>query len=152
MTKMLVFDMDGTITDLYGVQNWLNDLQTEKVRPYEIAEPLYNMEVLKATLELLKTLGWKIAITSWTAKGGSKEYNKAVAKAKKEWLDTFGFPYNELHFVKYGSTKANSTRGKADYQILIDDNMEVRNGWTLGATIDANENIIDILKQLADLF
>ena len=152
MNKMLVFDMDGTIADLYGIENWLNDLQTEKIRPYEIAKPLYDMEVLNATLDWLKSLGWKIAIVSWTAKGGSKEYNKAVAKVKKEWLDRFGFPYDELHFIKYGTTKANATRAKADYQILIDDCESIRNGWTLGATIDASENIIEILKQLALLF
>ena len=26
-TKMLVFDMDGTIANLYGVSNWLTDLE-----------------------------------------------------------------------------------------------------------------------------
>ena len=152
MLKMLVFDMDGTIADLYGVDNWLTDLQNENSAPYEKAAPLVEMKKLTETLNELKNIGWKIAVTSWTAKNGSKEYNKKVAYAKKNWLDAFGFPYDELHFIKYGTTKANSTRGKADYQILVDDNMEVRNGWSLGATIDANENIIEILKQLADLF
>ena len=48
MTKVLVFDMDGTLANFYGVDGWLNDLQNENPRPYEIAEPLYNMEVLTA--------------------------------------------------------------------------------------------------------
>ena len=34
------------------------------------------------------------------------------------------------------------------YQILIDDNAKVRNGWNLGSTINANENILEKLWDL----
>lgn len=33
MEKMIWFDMDGTIADLYGVENWLEDLRNEVARP-----------------------------------------------------------------------------------------------------------------------
>ena len=149
MKKMLVFDMDGTITDLYGVENWLTDLQTEKTRPYEIAKPLYDMKDLTNILNMLKSKGWKIVITTWLAKNASKEYNKAVATAKKEWLARYNFPYDEIHCVKYGTTKANCTRKKGGFQILIDDNKKVRDGWTLGTTVNASYNITNFLKALA---
>ena len=148
MTKMLVFDMDGTIADLYGVDGWLEDLQTGKTRPYEIAKPLYNMNELNETLQKLQKLGWQIVITTWLAMNATKEYNKAVTKAKKEWLAKYNFPYDEIHCVKYGTTKANCTRKKADFQILIDDNKKVRDGWTLGTTVNAKYNIMDFLKAL----
>ena len=148
MEKMLVFDMDGTITDLYNVENWLADLVAEKTRPYEIAEPMYNMTELNNVLNMLKTDGWRIVVTTWTAKNGTKEYNKAVGYAKIAWLEKYEFPYDEIHVVKYGTTKANCTRKKGGYQILIDDNAKVRAGWTLGKTIDANENIIAELEKL----
>ena len=146
MTKMLVFDMDGTIADLYGVSDWLMDLKLEKIRPYEIAKPIYNMLELTNILYRLKEKGWKIAVTTWLSKGGTKKYNKAVTETKKAWLAKYGFPYDEIHCIKYGTTKANCTRGKADFQILIDDNEKVRKGWRLGATIDANRDILEILK------
>jgi len=148
MEKMLVFDMDGTITDLYGVSNWLTDLQEENVRPYEEAEPLYDMDEMKKVLKLLKVRGWKIAVTTWLSKDGSKEYNKAVSCAKKEWLKKYNFPYDEIHCVKYGTTKANCTRKKAEYQILIDDNKFIREGWNLGATVNAQHDIMKFLKAL----
>ena len=148
MRKMIVFDMDGTIADLYGVDGWLNDLHNESTRPYEIAEPMYNMHKLAEILHTLKANGWKIAVTTWLAKGGSKEYNKRTAYAKKEWLARFGFPYDEIHCVKYGTTKANCTRAKADFQVLVDDNKKVRDGWTLGQTIDASHDIMETLKGL----
>lgn len=148
MKKMLVFDMDGTIVDLYGVEGWLTDLVAEKTRPYEIAEPMYNMTELNNVLNMLKADGWTIAVTTWTAKNGTKQYNKAVGYAKIDWLKKYNFPYDEIHVIKYGTTKANCTRGKAEYQILVDDNEKVRNGWTLGTTIDANNNIIAELEKL----
>ena len=36
-TKVIVFDMDGTIADLYGVNGWLEMLNAENPKPYEIA-------------------------------------------------------------------------------------------------------------------
>ena len=148
MRKMLVFDMDGTIADLYGVEGWLNDLRTEKTRPYEIAEPLYDMAELAEVLNILRENGWTVAVTTWLAKDGTKEYNKRTAYAKKEWLAKFNFPYDEIHCVKYGTTKANCTRTKADFQILIDDNKKVRDGWTLGTTVNAKYNILTFLQAL----
>ena len=38
--------------------------------------------------------------------------------------------------------------GKGGFQILVDDNEKVRKGWTLGETINANENIIEKLVDL----
>ena len=77
MKKMLVFDMDGTIADLYGVENWLTDLRNESTRPYKEAKPMYNMEELASVLQNLQKNGWKIAITTWLAKDATKTYNKA---------------------------------------------------------------------------
>lgn len=150
MSKMLVFDMDGTIANLYGVNNWLIDLQEEKTRPYDIAEPMYNMAELSDILCKLQKKGWRICVTTWLAKNATKAYNIAVTKAKKAWLKKYSFPYEEIHCVKYGTTKANCTRNKADYQILIDDNKKIRNRWTLGKTIDATKNIMPELKKLLD--
>ena len=148
MKKILVFDMDGTIADLYGVENWLEDLKAQCPRPYIIAQPLCDMEILCYILELLKDYNWKIVVTSWLAKGSTKNYDNEVRQAKKNWLEKHSFPYDELHFVKYGTTKANCTREKDTFQILVDDNEKVREGWTLGDTIDANENIVEKLIDL----
>ena len=150
MNKTLVFDMDGTIANFYGVDGWLNDLQNENTRPYDIAEPLYDMEILNAILDVLRLQGWKIAVTTWLAKGATKAYDDMVRKAKIEWLAKYGFQYDEIHLVKYGTTKANCTRKNGGYQILVDDNAQIRKGWTLGDTIDANKNIIDELLKILE--
>ena len=148
MNRTLVFDMDGTIANLYGVENWLNDLRNSNPRPYVVAEPMYDMDTLVVILEILKSQGWKIAVTSWLSMDSTTEYDREVRKAKREWLERYNFPFDEIHLVKYGTTKANCTRHLGGYQILVDDNADVRKGWNLGGTINANENI---LSKLCDL-
>jgi hydroxymethylpyrimidine pyrophosphatase-like HAD family hydrolase len=151
MRKMIVFDMDGTIADLYNVNGWLEMLRAEDPTPYAIAEPMYEMDRLNEILEALKIQGWRVAVTSWLAKEATREYDELVREAKREWLARYNFPADEIHIVKYGTTKANCTRHKADFQILVDDNEMVRNGWSLGGTINANESILENLISLLDI-
>ena len=147
--KTLVFDMDGTIADLYGVKGWLEYLINEDTTPYEKARPMYDMTKLRDILLTLKEVGWKIVVTTWLAKNGTKEYNDRTRKVKLDWLAKYDFPYDEIHLVKYGTTKANCTRKIGGYQVLVDDNEKVRKGWNLGQTINANENILEKLVNLA---
>ena len=150
MNKVLVFDMDGTIADLYGVQGWLEKLRAHDPSPYAEAKPLYDMDELNLILTTLKGLGWMIVVTSWLSKESTPEYDKLVRVAKKDWLDKEEFPYDEIHLVKYGTTKANCTRKLGGFQIIIDDNTAVRKGWTLGDTIDARKDIISSLLALIE--
>ena len=149
MNKVLVFDMDGTIADLYGVDGWLEMIRAEQTFPYETASAMWDMITLADVLNELKKDGWLVVVTTWTAKGGSKIYNKETAKAKKAWLDSFNFPYDEFHAVKYGRTKLDSTRKHGGFQILIDDNEKIRKGWTGGKAI--NPTNCDIIEYLAGL-
>lgn len=148
--KVLVFDMDGTIADLYSVDNWLEDLRTENPRPYEKARPIYRTDILNDLLKIFKAKGWRIVVTTWLAKGSTKEYDNLVREAKLAWLERYNFPYDEIHLVKYGTTKANCTRHLGGFQVLIDDNKAVRSGWHLGDTINANEDIIEKLINLLE--
>lgn len=153
MTKALLFDMDGTIADLYGVPNWLENLRAYNPQPYAIAEPMYDMDTLTEILNLLKSRGWKIKIVSWLSKESTPEYDKAVRQAKREWLERTGFPADEIHIIKYGTPK--QRYAKEDISILIDDTADVRSSFLnynrvsrQRMAIDANKNI---MKELVDI-
>lgn len=148
--KILVFDMDGTIADLYGFDNWLEKLRESNPQPYLEANPIYDMDVLNGVLASLKEYGWSVVVTSWLSKESTKEFSKATREAKMDWLDKYDFPYDEVHLVKYGTTKADCTRKYKGTQILIDDNEKVRAGWSLGFSFDANNNVVDFLTELLD--
>ena len=148
MRKMLVFDMDGTIADLYSVHGWLEDLCAYNPRPYIKAKPLYDMEVIVELLSTLKSLGWEVAVTSWLSKDSSPVYDELVTQAKLEWLAKYNFPYDIVNIVPYGTEKSTCTMSFGGTQILVDDNAEVRSQWTLGSTINAEHNIIAALVDL----
>ena len=150
--KMICFDMDGTIADLYGVNGWLEKLRAFDPTPYAEARPMWDMVELTNTLMTLQSVGIEIRIITWLSKESNREYDNAVRLAKREWLEGFDFPFDHFHGVAYGSTKADSVRrylAENEGAILIDDNAKVREGWHLGDTIDpTTEDIIEILKGL----
>lgn len=146
----IVWDLDGCLCDFYNVPNWLSKLRAYDPSPYEDAAPRVDFEQLYTIIEQLKALGIKMIVTSWLSKDSTKEYDKAVRKAKRDWLDRYNFPYDEVHLVKYGTTKADCSRKLSGEQILVDDNEKIRKGWNLGRTIDAN-NTDDIYRVLAEI-
>lgn len=151
MTKMICFDMDGTIANLYAVENWLEKLRAEDASPYREAVPMWDMVKLGRVLNKLIDQGWEIRIISWLSMDSSEAYKDAVRQAKIDWLKKYDFPYKKAHLVAYGTTKANCVRKTAPSAILIDDNAKVRQGWSLGKAINPQtENIIEVLEKLLE--
>ena len=145
-TTTIFFDMDGTIADLYGVENWLDYLIAKDALPYEIAKPLLRLNALARVLNRLQKEGYRIGIISWLAKNSTENYDKDVTRAKREWLKKHlaSVDFNEINIVKYGTPK--QTFAKTDEDILFDDEEKNRKEWT-GKAFDVNE-IIEILKGL----
>ena len=146
--RTIYFDMDGTIANLYGVENWLPKLRAEDATPYTDAEPMVNIADFQLYLSILQNRGYKIGVISWLAKDSSKPYKIAVTKAKKEWLKKT-FPdivFNETHFVQYGTRKDYVAKDKNG--ILFDDDDRVRKNWK-GEAI--NPNLYDIVETLKKL-
>ena len=150
--KIICVDMDGTIADLYGVENWLDHLNNFNPLPYAVADPMWDMDALSEVLNALRANHIEIRIISWLSKESCRDYDHAVRKAKREWLVKYNFPFDHFHGVAYGATKADSVRkylADDESAILIDDNAKVREGWTLGDTIDPTAtDIIEVLKGL----
>ena len=143
MTKAIYFDMDGTIANLYGVDNWLDYLIKYDSTPYEIAKPMLNMSVLARILNRLQREGYIIGIISWLSKTSTPEYGEKVRQAKINWLKKHlkSVKFDSIQIVNYGSPKY--TLGKG---ILFDDEIENRNAWGEGA-YDV-DNILGVLKTL----
>lgn len=132
--------MDGTIASLYSIPNWLDDIQAENTKPYEVCG-LMN-ECLPSLLESMKQNGFELGVITWTAKGGSKEYNKEVRKAKLEWLEKhFKGVFNEFHAISYGTPK--SKAAKRSNAVLVDDNAKVRTSWENSKACNAEMPTID---------
>lgn len=144
MIKAINFDMDGTLADFYGVENWLEYLMNKDAYPYIAAKPLVNMSVLARYLNRLQRNGYEINIISWLAKNSTGDFDKIVTEAKKKWLKKHlpSVNWNKITIVAYGVNK--STLGNG---ILFDDEEPNRNMWGEGA-YDVH-NILDVLKEIA---
>lgn len=146
-SQTIYFDMDGTIANLYGVENWLSQLQAASPAPYAAAEPLLKLQPLARRLNKLQAKGWKLGIVSWLCKNGSKEYGEAVTATKLSWLKKHmgSVNWDEIHIVEYGTPKekiVNNPQG-----ILFDDEKRNRDNWQ-GKAYD-EKSIMKTLKAIA---
>lgn len=140
------FDMDGTIANLYGFNNWLECLQNEEITPYKEAKPLINMNVLARYLNRLHNKGFEIAVITWGAKFATEEYNNNVQIAKEKWLKKHlkTVQFDEIIFLPYGTPKEEYKKNECD--ILFDDEELNRINWKDNAFDE--KNILEILKNL----
>lgn len=152
----VVFDMDGTIADLYSVEDWEEKLNASDPTPYIECKPLIDMQELRKTLIAFQALGGIVSIVSWSAMNGSKEYNKEVKKAKVQWCKKYNMPVDNFHVVKYGTKKWYPLKDRK-HCILFDDNADVRRAFqdeendrqafSEKEIIAQIQNFIEILKQ-----
>lgn len=136
------FDMDGTIADLYGVENWLPMLIDKDPTPYEIARPLLNLSRLARYLNRLQQKGYEIGIISWLSKESTSEYDNLVTGAKKFWLHLHlpSVKWDNIEIVPYGTNKWNVCKDG----ILFDDEARNRETWENEKAFEPNQ-IFDIL-------
>ena len=142
-------NMDGTIANLYAVENWLPMLRAFNPAPYEQAKVMVNMRQLARLLNKLQKQGWHIGIVSWLSKQPTKEYDMAVQKAKYTWLYKHlpSVEFDEIKIVAHGTPKA--TVVEHPNGILFDDEQPNRIAWK-GQAYD-EKAILEILKNLSKI-
>lgn len=140
------FDMDGTIADLYGVENWLEMLIAHDETPYAIAKPIVNLSALARLMNKVQRKGFEICIVSALAKDSTTEYDERVRNAKIKWLANHlkSVHFDEIRFVPYWYTKNDVNTG-AD--VLFDDEERHLEKWT-GTAVHASK-MIETLKAIA---
>ena len=100
-------DMDGTIADLYGVENWLSMLCAHDETPYSIAAPLVKMATLARLLNNRQRKGYRVCVISALAKNSNADYDERVKMAKLDWLNRHlpSVKFDEIRFVSYDFVK-----------------------------------------------
>ena len=148
MIKTLNFDMDGTIADLYAVENWLPKLRAYDATPYIEAAPMLNLSTLARYLNKARRNGWTVNIVSWLSKDPDPTYGEAVMQAKIDWLKTHlpSVDFDRIIIVPYGTPKYTLAKG-----FLFDDEMKNREDWNKANksnhAFDA-DLILDVLRDI----
>lgn len=151
MEKIISLDMDGTIVDFYGVEDWLSKIRAHDASPYRDARALVNLSRLARRLNTIQRKGWKIRIVSWGSKDRDKNFLEEVRRAKIEWLARHlkSVHFDEICIVHYGTPK--SKVGTLHGGFLFDDEKQNREEWTRAGMVayDATE-IFDFLYSIGD--
>lgn len=142
----ICFDMDGTIANLYAVENWLSMLRSYDPTPYAEAGVMLNMQLLARLLNRAQAAGNELVIVSWLSKEPTPEYNEAVTAAKLAWLHQHlhSVQWDEINIVSHGYCKNNFCMNNDD--ILFDDEEQNRETWDGEAYEPAD--IIEVLKEI----
>lgn len=122
------FDMDGTIADLYAVENWLPMLRASDPTPYAEAKPLVHLSTLARLIHKAQKNGYSVGILSWLAKNSNADYDKAVTEAKLNWLRKHlpSVAFDAVAIVPYGFGKYHFNSGN---DVLFDDEQRNRDDW-----------------------
>ena len=121
--KVVYLDMDGTIADLYGQENWLYMLQNEIAGAFINCKPLTTMESFEKQFPKDQ---YELRVLSMTPKNASKEYCEIVIKEKNAWLDKYFPTITKRTYLPYGDNK--NLKGCYNH-ILVDDNETIRNNF-----------------------
>lgn len=144
MEKAIYFDMDGTIANLYGVENWLPKLRAYDASPYIDAVPMVRLSALAKRLNNLQKQGYVVGIVSWLSKDPNPAYGEAVTTAKRAWLAKHlpSVEWDEIHIIPYGTPKASVV----DFPmgVLFDDEKPNREAWS-GEAFDV-DSILEVLR------
>lgn len=147
----IYFDLDGTIANLYGFSGWLDYLRNEQTTPYREAGLLVDGGQLRNFLAAGKAAGVLFGVISWGAKNASKDYQKAIRRAKIDWLKKNNLLeyFDELHVIKYGTPKNRAAKNRTG--VLIDDELQ---RWNVEKLVDANDfhNILNVENLWSCLF
>jgi hypothetical protein len=141
--------MDGTIADLYAVENWLDSLRAFSARPYVEAAPMMNFSALARQLNAAQRKGAKLVIISWASKCSNDDFDAAIREAKIAWLAAHlpSVRWDEIHVVPYGTNKAEVCGVQGKNFFLFDDEERNQEDWEdLNGMAFNPSDITEILK------
>lgn len=123
MKKTVYLDMDGTIANLYEIENWLPRLRAEDKTIFLECEPMISEKEL---LDKFPTENFEMKILSMTPLNATENYCLDVINQKNEWLNKYFPSITKRIYKPYGHNK---NLKNSENAILIDDSEPIRKSW-----------------------
>jgi 5'(3')-deoxyribonucleotidase len=135
----IYFDLDGTVYDLYAVEDWDYKLRHSDTSVFTDGKTMTDM------VELGKRLvDREVAVITWLPKESTKEYRDACTQVKVDWVHV-NMPYvKEIHVLEYGTPK--HSIGSIE-DILVDDNAKVLEDWIAAGRKAIDAKYIDTIDE-----
>lgn len=156
MTTKIYFDLDGTVYDLYNIENWELKLRSENADVFNEGNFIGDYAKFIAVCAELIKKGVQFGVITWLPMQATEEYERECAEVKREWVKKFIPFVTEFTVQTYGIPKQNAIIKRAKRMYLLDDNTEVCEIWKTEkmriainvnrgelTTIEALEKILD---------
>ena len=160
MSKTIYFDLDGTIYDLYNIENWLEKLNNENEEVFNEGRSIvdtYDSRFTDVIFGLLNC-GYTFGVISWLPMYSTPEFNEKVRQEKIKWCQKY-LPFitlDNINIIPYGVPKQKAIVKKSKEMWLIDDNKEVCKVWetpkerkykNVNESFDVIDALIEILGE-----
>lgn len=153
MNKKIYFDLDGTLYNLYKIENWLDYLENEKNGIFLTDNFIGDYDEFMNEIQRLLVAGYKFGVITWLPMRASREYEEVCRTEKTTWIEKYLPFVIEVNICSYGIPKQNCIQKRCSEMILIDDNAEVCKIWNTNKmrksiNISGTFTAIDALKSL----
>lgn len=159
MSIKCFLDMDGTLFNLYGKDNWLDLLENEIPGAFvgdgmkDGLMPALSLDSMHNIIYKLMDLGVSFGVISWLPFAASPLYSETCRNEKLNWLAQ-NFPMiTDIAIIPYGIEKQKAITKRAQTMYLIDDNSEVCKTWETAKQrkaicVDDDFSAFDALKAI----
>jgi deoxyribodipyrimidine photolyase len=151
----IYFDLDGTVYNLYGINDWLSKLREEKVSVYTEGEKLFEESKFYKIVCSLLSYGVRFGVITWGSMTATPEFEIETENAKREWVKE-NLPFVEsFAYQQYGTPKQQAIKNRTRNDILIDDNFDVLQTWINGKTrkgyqVTKEKDVTKILEEILE--
>lgn len=155
MSKKIYFDLDGTVYDLYNIDDWLKKLTTEQDGVFTEGDFLVDYVDFMECIHQLQDYGYIFGVITWLPMQATPEYEEICRQEKIMWINEYLPFVSEINICSYGIPKQNCIQKRSQTMILIDDNAEVCKMWNTAIqrkSININEEytVIDALNEIIE--
>ena len=155
MSIKIYFDLDGTVYDLYNVENWLEKLRSEDASVFSEGDFIGDYNRFKTVCEKLVSVGVQFEVITWLPMQASEEYEIECTEVKREWVKKFMPFVTEFTAQSYGIPKQNAIKKRAKTMYLLDDNKEVCEMWKtdkMRKAINVNRDELTTIEALEMIY
>lgn len=148
-------DLDGTVYDLYNINNWKPRLEAEDPTVFEEGGFIGDYDRFISICNKLVSIGVQFGVITWLSMQSSVEYEIECTKVKRSWVNKFMPFVTEFNAQSYGTPKQNAIQKRAKTMYLLDDNKDVCEMWWAEETrraINVNCNGLTTIEALEKIY